>query len=156
MSELLKINVKDLLEYDPTTGLFTWDAKRGCRAKGQPAGSRKPNGYISIFLCGRRYYAHRLAFFAMTGQEPAGVVDHINGDKSDNRWANLRAVSQSVNMENRIGAQSNSKTGLIGASPHACGRYIAQIRRNGMHKYLGLFDTAEAAHAAYIKESANV
>ena len=152
MEKLLAINVNAQLRYEPETGFFFWKLKKGCRAAGQVAGSLSPRGYVSIFICGRRYSAHRLAFVAMTGELPRGVVDHINGSPNDNRWANLRDVSQSENMENRrLLPQRNSKTGLIGASPHANGGYVAQITRNGEHRYLGHFPTAHAAHAAYLE-----
>lgn len=154
MSALLKINVNDWLSYEPATGKFYWRKKRGCRSSGSEAGSIRPDGYVSIFMDGKRIYAHRLAIKAMTGSFPPFVVDHINGNKSDNRWENLRAVSQSENMANRHGPQENSKTGLIGASPHAGGGFVAQIIRNKKHTYIGYFKTAEEAHQAY-KEAAN-
>jgi hypothetical protein len=151
MSELLKINVNEHLAYDPESGRMRWLSSRGRCAAGDNAGTRRRNGYLSIFFAGRRYYAHRLAVLLMTGEWPCGVVDHINGNRSDNRWANLRVVSQSENMENRRGAQVNSQTGLLGASRHAGGRFIAQATRGGKKLYLGLHDTAERAHRAYVE-----
>ena len=156
MSELLKINVNEFLCYEPETGLFYWLQKRGRQAPGSRAGSVKDRGYVSIFFNGRRHYAHRLAVVAMTGHAPDGVVDHIDGNPSNNRWLNLRVVSQSENMENRrFQPQRNSKTGLIGASPHANGGYVSQITRDGRRQYLGHFKTAHEAHQAYM-EAANV
>jgi hypothetical protein len=156
MSDLLKINVNDWLEYEPETGNFYWRVKRGRQAAKSRAGSVKDRGYISIFFDGHRHYAHRLAVLAMTGAMPDGVVDHIDGDTGNNRWENLRVVSQSENMENRrFRAQANSKSGLIGASPHANGGFVAQITRGGRHRYLGYFKTADEAHTAY-KEANHV
>ena len=154
MSDLLKINVNDDLEYEPETGKFYWRRKKGCRAAGAEAGSIHSGGYVSIFNGGKRHFGHRLAVLAMTGNLPESVVDHINGNRSDNRWSNLRAVSQSDNMANRRGLpQSNSKTGVLGVSPHAFGGFVAQIRRNKRHQYLGYFATVEAAQAAYLEAS---
>lgn len=154
IEKLLKTNVNELLSYCPSSGKFTWNVKRGCRASGQVAGTIKPSGYVSISIGSKPMYAHRLAFLLMTGKLPSGVVDHINGNKSDNRWCNLRDVSQSENMANRFSAQVNSKTGLIGASPHAGGGFVAQIRRNKRLTYLGYFQTAQEAHQKYM-EAAN-
>lgn len=153
--KLASINVNGMpLLYSPKTGQFFWSKKKGCRAANSRAGTKRHDGYWTIFVAGSRYLAHRIAFLAMTGEMPIGVVDHINGNTSDNRWINLRDVDQSTNNANRRGlAQSNSKTGLIGASPHAGGKYIAQIRRNKKHIYLGLYATPELAHVAYMEAS---
>jgi hypothetical protein len=152
MSELLKVNVNELLFYEPESGNFYWRIRRGRQAAGSKAGTFKPRGYISIYVDGKRHYAHRLAVLAMTGEMPDGVVDHIDGNPSNNKWENLRVVSQSENMENRqMKPQANSKTGLIGASPHSYGGYVAQITRGGQHKYIGYFSTAEEAHKAYME-----
>jgi len=140
-----------LLNYDPETGLFRWKTKSGRQAVGSIAGSKHNLGYISISINKKRYYAHRLAFLCMTGKFPENVVDHINGIKDDNRWSNLLACTQSKNMENRKCHQVNSKTKLIGSSRHQSGKFIAQITRNGVHKYIGIYDTAEQAHKAYME-----
>jgi hypothetical protein len=154
IENLLKTNVNEHLSYNPDTGLFTWRMKRGNKAAGSIAGSQHNNGYHTIFLCGRRFYAHRLAFLFMRGNLPTGVVDHINGVKNDNRWINLRDVSQSENMANRSGAQKNSKTKHLCVSPHVAGGYVVQIRRNKKRIYVGYFKELEAALVAY-KGAAN-
>jgi hypothetical protein len=150
---LAAINVNEHLSYNPETGLFIWRTKRGRKSANSVAGSVGDRGYILINAFGKRMYAHRLAVLAMTGEFPPDVVDHINGDKSDNRWGNLRSCTQSVNMENRQGHQRNSKTSLLGSSPHVCGKFMAQITRNGTHRYLGLYKTAAEAHSAYLAAS---
>jgi hypothetical protein len=153
MNTITREQAGELLAYDPDTGKFTWlkppvGAHRVSASS--IAGCIRRDGYRVIGLHGRDYKAHRLAFLLVTGAWPVGQVDHINGDKADNRWSNLRDVRPSVNRQNLRRATAGSKTGLLGATPD-CGRYRAQIELNGRAQYLGLFDTAEAAHAAYLK-----
>jgi len=100
---LTQARLKELLHYDPKTGEFTWlvDRTNGRKA-GDAAGSLR-EGYRTIGVDGTQYYSHRLAVLYMTGAWPdAGLhVDHINREKHDNRWENLRVVSRSKNMRNR-------------------------------------------------------
>lgn len=94
---------------------------------------------------------HRLAFLYMTGEWPAHQVDHINADRADNKWANLREATISVNAQNRRAALAGSSSGLLGASwdsKHE--RWKAQIRVNGRTRHLGYFGSPEAAHQAYL------
>lgn len=139
----------ELLEYDPDTGVFTWKVNRGGCKAGDIAGSDHNRGYWQIRVKGCRYLAHRLAFLLMTGAMPAGDVDHINGNRADNRWCNLRDVSRTLNNQNQRRAQKDNETGLLGVSPHR-GRFKAQIRVNGKVRNLGLFDSPEVAHKVYL------
>lgn len=144
--------LKDCLSYDPEAGLFRWVVKRKGTLRSKFAGSKMANGYIAICIDGRDYTAHRLAWIYVHGVEPSGCIDHINGDKSDNRIANLRDVSQVINMQNVYAAKSNSKTGLRGVSWHAQRKkYTARIKSGARYLSLGLHDTPEAAHAAYME-----
>jgi hypothetical protein len=96
MTNLTKINkwYENMgVEYDPDTGWFTRNGER--------AGSLYSNGYRHIYIGGKRYKEHRLAFLFMTGEMPE-QVDHINRNRSDNRWHNLRPVTSRQNMENSI------------------------------------------------------
>ena len=144
--------LSECLRYDADTGLFHWIVKRKGVKKGGIAGSKMSHGYIAICIDGRDYTAHRLAWLYVHGSEPSGCIDHINGDRADNRLANLRDVSQMVNMQNVYAAKSNSKTGLRGVSWHAQrGKYTARIKAGGRYLSLGLHDTPEGAHAAYLE-----
>lgn len=107
---MFRVVVKGLpLEYCPLTGQFFWLRQRGGRREGDPAGSlNKSLGYYQIRVNGKLHYAHRLAFIAMTGDEPKGFVDHINRDKSDNRWENLRDVGRSENLLNAKTPKDNT------------------------------------------------
>lgn len=90
------------------------------------------------------YLLHRIAWKLMTGEEPPGTIDHINGDPLDNRWANLRAATPVQQLGNQRLHRTNT-SGHRGVHPHKSGKWVAQIGR----KYLGLFDTPEVAASVY-------
>lgn len=144
--------LKELLHYEPETGVFTWRVYRCARARaGDRAGSvNKKMGYRFINVDQGMYLAHRLAFFYMTGQWPSKDVDHLKGDRDDNRWEKLRELSRSGNMQNLQSAHRDSKTGFLGVVPSK-GRFAAQIRANGKNRHLGMFDSPEKAHHAYLE-----
>lgn len=148
-TELTAQRLREVLDYDPATGVFTWTAWRnyGKAQAGVVAGSTMPVGYVQIRVDYRRYYAHRLAWFYVHGGWPE-VIDHINGNRADNRIANLRSVSQQVNMQNiRV---TRNKLGFPGVTlHHQSGLYNAAIKVNKVKKSLGYYQTPEQAHAAY-------
>lgn len=147
--------VRRLLHYDPLTGIFTrrvtTGGRYGARA-GSVAGTLKADsGYILVSLHSVQYRAHRLAWLYMTGEWPAGEVDHWNAVRDDNRWTNLRDLSTQHNAQNKRRAQRNSKTGLLGASWNAKDRrFASRIMVDGRYLSLGYHATAEAAHEAYV------
>lgn len=149
-STLTQERLKELLDYNPETGIFT----RAVSHRGSPIGksvwASNGHGHIRMTVDCRQYVAHRLAWFYVHGKWPSAFLDHINGDRSDNRISNLRECTDSQNQENRHSAPSHSKTKLIGATPHQ-GGYRAQIRVRGKLIRLGCFGTAELAHTAYLK-----
>lgn len=139
--------VRHAVNYDPETGIFTWlNPKSGTRAKvGEVAGSKKSDGYVRLSIYGQEFLAHRAAWMHFYGKVPENMVDHINGDKSDNRICNLRIADLSENNWNRRGKKS-----ICGASQHKrTGLWTALIRHRGKRIYLGLFKTEEEAGKAY-------
>jgi hypothetical protein len=103
-----------LLLYDPNIGIFTWRDYPSCICKsGDIAGNLHPLGYIKIGINYKSYFAHELAFIYMTGKSPQAFIDHINGEKTDNRWKNLREATASQNQCNR-GKQLNNNSGYKG------------------------------------------
>lgn len=152
-SDLTAARLRELLHYDPETGQVVWIKPQSNRVKvGSAAGAKTRQGYLRVGIDKRDYQIHRVAWALHHGQWPSGVVDHIDGDTLNNRIENLRDVSVSVNMQNRRSATRGSSAGLLGASWHgASGRWHARIKMGGATTSLGYFDTAEAAHAAYIK-----
>jgi hypothetical protein len=144
--------LRDVLDYNPETGEFRWKVTLSNRA---PAGAKagcfdkNHSGYILIRVLGRSYPAHRLAWLYVNGEMPNDDIDHINGNRADNRIANLRDVTRVVNLQNR--RKGIGRSGLIGAhwfSPANC--WQSSIRVNGENIPLGYFKTPEAAHEAYM------
>jgi hypothetical protein len=152
-NQRLMSEIKDILSYDMETGEFRWKINRGGFAKaGTMAGSIDTHGYRQIMLQRKLYLAHRLAWFYVTGEWPKYQIDHIDGDRTNNRFANLRDVIKITNVQNQKSAHSNNKSsGLLGVSWRAdIGKWVAGIRISGKRKSLGHFTSKEEAHAAYI------
>jgi hypothetical protein len=145
--------LQQLFLYRPDTGLFFWKVTLGSRARaGDMAGSRS-NGYIKIGVDGTQFSAHRLAWVYQYGAmaDEGMDIDHIDGDKSNNKIQNLRLVSRAHNSQNRVVAQSSSRVRVLGVSSRkAIRRYSAQIMIGKKNKHLGYFDTVEEAHQAYL------
>lgn len=155
---LTAARLREVLEYNPETGVFTWIKPSGRRVKvGDVAGARRPDkpggggGYRTIQIDGTRYYAHRLVWFYMTGEWPAADVDHRFGMRDDNRWSELREASRSVNLQNQRTARG--RVGLLGVCeyPAGSGKFRAQISAGGKCVFLGTFLVPEHAHAAYVE-----
>lgn len=144
-ADLTAQRLRELLDYDPLTGEVRWRNRPGVLA-----GNLEPNGYISICIDLHREKAHRLAWVYMTGARPKGLIDHIDGDPSNNRWINLRDASHAVNIQNQRKAHKDNASGLLGVSLHKEGRWRAQIRCGSTRRSLGIYPTPEAAHAAYL------
>lgn len=117
MKELTQERLKELLDYDPDTGLFVRKVVRGGQKAGAVAGSVYNHGYVLVYVDRRRYYAHRLAFLFIEGSFPPEQVDHINHDKADNRWENLRPVTRQENQRH-TSMNSNNTSGVAGVYWH--------------------------------------
>jgi hypothetical protein len=145
--------IRELVHCDPDAGVFTWIKPTSFRVSaGDIAGSVSDEGYVFVTIDGYRHRAHRLVWMWVHGRWPVDFLDHINGNKSDNRISNLREVSNSLNMQNQKRALAHNKCGFLGVHKHSlCEKWTAQIKVNGVNHYLGLFATAEMAHKAYLK-----
>lgn len=143
-----QVTLKRLLRYDPLTGEFRWN--QGTH-KDRRAGTRSSLGYIKIVVQGREYQAHRLAVLYMTGKLPTQDVDHMNCNRADNRWINLRVVSRRINAHNRAGANRNNTSGWAGVHSFRGKRWVAQITPPHKAKqHLGVFGSPEEAHLVYL------
>lgn len=145
---LTQEKLKELLSYDPETGLFTWIKARSRRIKvGRIAGTKHCCGYTSISIDRVPMLAHRLAFLHETGSMPI-EIDHINGVRSDNRWINLRSASHAENIRN-TGMFSHNSSGHRGVYLRKdTNKWQAQIKLHGKHISLGCFDNPEDAALA--------
>lgn len=158
MSDLTAERLRELLRYDSETGEFHWRGGEGRPRKKTKAGCKDKDGYIRIKVDQRLYAAHRLAWLYVHGEWPKHTIDHKNCVRSDNRIENLRDITREANMQNvKSAPRSNKSSGLLGASWHkAAGDWRANIAVNGKKRHLGRFDTAEEAHAAYLKAKAEL
>ncbi len=142
----------ELVQYAPETGQFVRrinprkDGQSRWKA-GTVSGSKNADGYVCTQIDGRKYLAHRLAWFYIYGEWPLHQIDHINRIKYDNRIENLREATNKQNSENkRIG-----ESGFIGVSFDSRKRkWRARIMHNHKEIWLGHYENAESAHAAYI------
>lgn len=143
--------LRELLSYDPETGIFTRRVRRSSQAAGTQAGWLG-GGYWHIKLDKRCYLSHRLAWLHVYSMWPTGEIDHIDADKTNNCIANLRDVSHSVNQQNIKRPQAGNISGHLGVTWHPANkRWQAAIRANGHLKYLGSFDSPEAAYVVYVE-----
>lgn len=149
-SNLTAEQLKHKFSYDPETGIFT----KIRSIHGNPCSIEKttPNvhGYIVFAIGKTRYLAHRLAWLYVYGEHPLQNIDHINGVKTDNRIANLRDVSQQINVQNQhLGSRSN-RSGFAGIKK-SLQKWSARIQVGSQSTHLGNFPTQELAHAAYVE-----
>lgn len=154
-----------LLTYDAQTGQLTWKPRPlemfenlrvqsvwNARYANKLAGSVAKVGYISIRINDRAYYAHRIIWAMILGAWPADEVDHINGDRLDNRLMNLRLATRTINAQNLRSVPRGQKLPM-GVYFHARKKvrvYSASIEINGRSKHLGYFDTPQMAQEAYL------
>lgn len=150
--------LKKLLQYSPETGKLYWKprdestspraASFNTRHAHTEAGCLNDKGYVLVSIKENRMRAHRIIYAMMTGSWPE-EVDHINGDRSDNRWGNLRNVSCRENRANTYGWSKKTSSRFIGVCKQPdCGRWKAQASVEGKTKHIGLFTCeVEAAKA---------
>ena len=144
--------LRALLNYNPTTGVFTWATSAGGVLPGSIAGNKNSNGYMVVGLGGVKYRQHRLAWLHTYGEWPIGMIDHVNGDRTDNRISNLRDVSRTINMQNRRAASIASASGVLGVYfSRKCGGYMASVTTGGKKKRRGPYASIERAAAAYLE-----
>ena len=148
--------LKEVLEYDHKTGIFTWRINRtGTAKKGTVAGASCSKGYRNIAIDGLRHWAHRLAWLYVYGYIPENDIDHIDRNPSNNKINNLREVSVSCNMRNSRTYITN-KSGVRGVNINKLNnKWRALIRANKKQIYLGDFihfkDAVKARYNAEIK-----
>ena len=146
---LTQAQLKSKFFYDPCTGIFTRRVQpfRGPR---RTTVGWKSRGYLHVSIGPHSHYKlHRLAWLYMTGDWPKNQVDHINGVRTDNRWENLRAATNTLNSHNRRKPRHGSQTGFLGVRMNRK-RFQATIKAYGVSYRLGTYDTPEEAHQVYL------
>ena len=147
--------LKELLHYDPLSGIFTNKVNRGTRAiKGEQAGHVDTQGYVIINIDYKKYAAHRFAYLYMTGDFPKNDIDHIDHNKSNNKWSNIRSVSIGDNSKN-LPKRKDNTSGFTGVSwSKNRNRWRAEITVNKKIVRLGeFFDLSDAINA---RKQANI
>ena len=150
--ELTVKQLKNMLDYDAGTGVFIWKIRPSKAVMaGNVAGCvEKRIGYITIGIAGRVYKAHRLAWLYVYGSWPKGLIDHINGNKADNRIDNLRDVLADGNSQNVRKPNRRNKSGFMGVIWFQ-NKWRASMSVNGKSKWLGDYSTPEEAHQVYLE-----
>lgn len=139
--------------YNPDTGIFTkkpWIGSRGRVTKEIVYGLDGVTRYVQIPVGGKMFLAHRLVFVFMFGIYPELQVDHIDGNGRNNKLENLRLVTHKQNAQHNVNGNSNNTTGFRGVYRSRRGLWRSSIQVDGVHRHIGVFDTKEAAHAAYL------
>lgn len=144
---LTQARLKELFSYDPETGVFLRIKPR--KDKGHAVGSVTHYGYLSVMIDYKAYKVHRLAWLWEHGDFPISCIDHIDGDRLNNRIANLRQATHKQNNQNRRYAIDRSSTGTLGVYKGYNGGFKTQISVDGKQIHLGRFKTLEAASEAY-------
>jgi hypothetical protein len=150
---LTQDRLKELLHYDPATGVFTWRiSPRPNVPVGAIAGATDPKRkHVIIGIGGRLYRAHRLAWLYVHGEWPVSEIDHINRNGGDNRFSNLRLADRFINTQN-TGLRKDNKSGYRGVNwSKATGKWRARIQANKRKIDLGCFSEISDAVAAYEK-----
>lgn len=153
----------ELFEYDSVTGIFVWKTRplshfkskssaKTCntRMAGKPVGTIDGRGYYHVNVWGKFYRLHRLAWVYVYGEQPNGIVDHIDRNPLNNAITNLRLTDNTGNNLNRS-ANKNAVSRYKGVSRHTHGRWQAQTKIKGKPYHLGLFDTEKDASDAYVE-----
>lgn len=153
--KLTQKRLKELLDYDPETGVFVWRVYRSSNAKaGDIAGSLNKRGYMQISIDDKRYTAHRLVFLYVDGYFPENEVDHKYRDKLNNRRSDLREVSRRCNLRNK-GLQKNNTSGVAGVCwDKSTNKWMVSIsipKQIHLGRFDYLIDAVEARWAAEVK-----
>ncbi len=155
MKKLTQERLKEVLNYNPTTGIFIQKKKRQGVCVGNEAGYLGSNGYRYISIDGKNYRSHRLVWLFIEGYLPENEIDHLNGKRNDNRLSNLREASRRCNAQNCKIYLTNT-SGFPGVSwSKRYKNWQAKIMINNKHYYLGSYDTALDAALARLTEEVN-
>lgn len=144
----------DRLTYEPESGIFTHNHNFGSRYRvgdrADTPGHAALKGYRLVNLLNQKFLAHRVAWLYVHGVMPTLSIDHIDGDRGNNRLSNLREVKHQTNIQNQVRPHKRSTTGFLGVVEYK-GKFISRVTNNYRHVYVGTYATAELAYAAYLE-----
>lgn len=143
-------DARKYLDYDPATGVMRWKIwPRTGRPNGREVLTTSAQGYRIVRIMGKQYRVHRVAWLMMYGKWPPELLDHANGNRTDNRLVNLREANRFENNRNRVTSQNNT-SGFKGVTWHKYAKkWRAQIKAERKWRHLGYFDDAKEAYGAY-------
>ncbi len=142
--------LRELLRYDAESGGLTWRVgRKGLPAEKYAVKCKNKGGYVVVMVDRVLLRAHRVAWAIHHGYWPAGEIDHINGDRADNRLSNLRDVPRAMNAQNLRTPKKTNKLGILGVH-QVEGRFVARVCTEGKAINLGRYGTAEEAREAYL------
>lgn len=142
--------VRAVFEYSPETGVLRYKNPKSYAVHRDQAGWLDKQGYREVRMDGKRFFAHRVVWAYVYGAWPVHEIDHINGDRSDNRISNLRDVSRWGNQRNMV---QHREGHLAGTTHRTLNSWQAKIQVNGVRHHIGSFATEQEAHEAYIRKS---
>lgn len=151
-ADLTAQRLREILDYDQRTGVFTWKVMLAHRRKPGDIAGNLTHGYVEIGINNSSYRAHRLAWLHFYGEWPTGQIDHIDGDRSNNAISNLRDVTNQKNSQNRHGVSDGKITSeYLGVTWNAANNcWMAQIKAGNKNQYIGQYATEYDAHVAYL------
>lgn len=143
--------LRELLTYQPETGILVWRVKYGNVDAGSVAGTLSSTGYLTVGIDGEKFRVHRVAWALWTGKWPVQTIDHMDGNRANNRAENLRCVSQSVNMQNIRKPTSRNTSGYLGVYwSERRGGWMAALSVDKKKKRWGPYSTSDRAHEKYL------
>ncbi len=153
--QIAQERLKELFTYDAITGVLSRLVATSNRVKiGDIVGSIDSKGYWRVGVDGHSYRAHRLAWLYTHGEFPPDQIDHIDGDKLNNRIANLRPVSMQENQRNERLSKNNT-SGIIGVTWSRCAKkWVSQITVSRKNIYLGCYKDLELA--SFVRKEAEI
>lgn len=150
-NDLTAQRLRAVLHYDADTGVFTRILAAGRASTGDAIGWPVKK-HLAVQIDGHNYYLHRLAWLYVHGEWPKEQIDHINGDARDNRIANLRDVPRAHNQQNFRKPNKQNTSGFLGVSYYGkTSRWVSSITVDGKRRFIGYFDTPDAAHESYLE-----
>lgn len=143
--------LRELLKYDPETGVLRWRVGYGKAVAGSEAGYLQSARYMTLGIDGEKFRAHRVAWALVYGEWPEHTIDHLDGDRCNNKLANLRCVPQAVNMQNIRKPTSRNTSGYLGVYwSDRRGGWMASVTTGGKQRRWGPYKTRERAYATYV------